>query len=44
MQAQYYIGDEALSKWNLLTLVYPVVRGLVTNWTAFREVRNGMTK
>ena len=33
-----YIGDEALSKWRILDLFYPIQHGLVTSWDDLESI------
>ena len=38
MQRDAYVGEEALSKWAMLRLTYPIERGIVTNWDDYEKV------
>nr|XP_010338649.1 actin, cytoplasmic 1-like [Saimiri boliviensis boliviensis] len=37
-QKDYYVGDEAQSKRDILTLKYPIKRGIVTNWDNMEKI------
>eukprot|EP01125_Pyxidicula_operculata_P016481 TRINITY_DN567_c0_g1_i1.p1 TRINITY_DN567_c0_g1~~TRINITY_DN567_c0_g1_i1.p1 ORF type:complete len:388 (+),score=43.21 TRINITY_DN567_c0_g1_i1:57-1166(+) len=37
-QKEYYVGNEAQSKRNLLTLKYPIEHGIVTNWNDMEKI------
>ena len=36
---EFYVGDEAQEKRNILTISYPIEHGVVTNWDDMEKVR-----
>ena len=41
-QNEFYVGDEAQSKRNLLTINYPIEHGIVTNWDNMEKILHHM--
>jgi actin-related protein len=37
-QRDYYVGDEALSKGDILSLTYPIERGVVADWDGMEKI------
>ncbi|KAL7086106.1 hypothetical protein ACP275_14G319400 [Erythranthe tilingii] len=37
-QSEFYVGDEAQSKWDILTLNYPSEHGIINNWDDMEKI------